>query len=616
MKRNLATILFIAFAIVGSSNSFTTEILPTSAKLDSALIIQAEFLMDFDDPLNMSNAGQDQWVRLEFDRPLTDKKLIWLDQPWLDHCWIYSYDRYNILIDSSYCGYDLPISDRLLENQHHLAELKKGTYKVVLRLLSCESIYIKIRVEPLSQVVRSQSRLDCYFGIYTGLVFLSIVYGILMFFIFRNRPWLFYSAYIFCVFFGQLVSFGYDQLTIFKGSENAIEPASLIVPFVVFTTRKLLIELFDLELKERKIRWVLNLIALIALTSLMLRALDYYAFALLLSNLSAALMSLMIFILAVTKGRKKTNYEKQIIYAMMAFSVGAAIFNLKNLGILPTNVFTQYSMIVGSSLDTLILARALFKKVQWAEIQRKFEFTERLKLLSKATKDAEKIISLELKVRSNMYKAIMNALNPHFLFNALNSVFRCVQLEDAMTAQQYLTHLCAIMRIVLQNSEFETVPIEHEVNFLEEYMMLEKIRKKEMLKYNFKIDPSIDVKKTFIPTGIIQPILENAIIHGTGQYDDTSSNVSMLIERVGDDLLISVTDQGLGYHESVKAKKNKVSTHKSFAMKLIRRRLALDYDESRSNLQIVSAYKKGTTVTIKMPFPEPGNYSQFMADYY
>lgn len=616
MEKALVTLLLLAITNVALSNSFTTEILPATTELKTALTIAADHQIAYDDPVDMTEPNQNHWVRLTFEHPMAENQVIWLDQPWLDHGWVYSYNELDVLIDSSYCGYDIPIKDRLLENQHLILELAEGTKKVLVRMRSCESIFVNIRIKTLSQAVRSQSRLDIGFGIYSGLVFLSIIYGLIMFFIFRNRPWLFYSAYIFAVFFGQLISFGFDQISIFKGSINAIEPAALIVPFIVFTTRKLLIVLFDLELKERRIRLILNAIALVALASLIFRLFNIYELALGLSNVSAFMMSLMIFYLAVTRGKQKTNYERQIIYAMMVFSVGAIIFNLKNLTLLPTMFITEYAMIICSCLDILLLARALYKKVEWAEEQRKIEYVDRIKLKTKTQKSSERIVELETSLRSYMYKAIMNALNPHFLFNALNSVFRCVQLEDSKSAQEYLARLCKIMRIVLQNSEFETVPIEHELDFLNEYMCLEKIRRKEMLQYEFIVDPQINQKTTFIPTGIIQPLLENAMIHGINEDLGMSGKVTLMINRVGDDLLIKIKDNGVGYHHSKKMKADKVSTHKSFALKLIRKRLELDYDETQYYIDIASQKNLGTTVTLKIPFPKSGNYNQFMADYF
>jgi sensor histidine kinase YesM len=616
MEKALVTLLVLAITNMALCNSFTTEILPATTELETALTIAADYQIEFDDPVNMTRANQSQWVRLVFENPTAENQVIWLDQPWLDHGWVYSYDELNVLIDSNYCGYDVPIKDRLLENQHLLLELAEGTKKVIVRMKSCESIFVNIRIKSLSQAVRSQSRLDIGFGIYSGLVFLSIIYGLIMFFVFRSRPWLFYSAYIFSVFFGQLISFGFDQITIYKGSINAIEPAALIVPFIVFTTRKLLIVLFDLELKERRIRRVLNVIALVALSSLIFRLFDFFELALTLSNISAFAMSIMIFHLAVTRVNQKTDYERQIIYAMMVFSIGAIIFNLKNLAILPTMFITEYAMIIGSCFDMLLLARAMYKKVEWAEEQRKNEYVDRIKLKTSTENDTKRIVELEIKLRSYMYKAIMNALNPHFLFNALNSVFRCVQLEDSKSAQEYLAKLSKIMRIVLQNSEFETVPIEHELNFLGEYMSLEKIRRKEMLQYEFIVDPQIDQRSTFIPTGIIQPLLENAVIHGINEDLGMSGKVFLTLDRVGDDLIIKVKDNGVGYHHSKKLKADKVRTHKSFALKLIRKRLELDYDETQYKIDIESQKNLGTTVTIKMPFPKPGNYNQFKADYF
>lgn len=198
-------------------------------------------------------------------------------------------------------------------------------------------------------------------------------------------------------------------------------------------------------------------------------------------------------------------------------------------------------------------------------------------------------------------RGIRSQMNPHFLLNAMSSIQNLIRKKEQEKADLYLGQFAGLMRKTLRNSAEEYIPLVDEIETLKQYCSLESLR--HPFKYEFQIDERIDAHNTYIPGMILQPIIENAIIHGLAPL---AGSRELLIEigpgREG--LNCTVTDNGIGLLASQKQMERK--NHQSVGMKLVRQRLELMGLNGRKHLSItdrstLSPPARGALVSLTIP---------------
>lgn len=188
-------------------------------------------------------------------------------------------------------------------------------------------------------------------------------------------------------------------------------------------------------------------------------------------------------------------------------------------------------------------------------------------------------------VQSEM-RALRAQLNPHFLFNSLNSIKHFIITNEPRSATRYLNKFAALMRLTLDNSRHSFISLEHEIEFLSLFLELERVRLGGKMNYEMIIEPGLSVSNIEIPPMVIQPFLENAIWHGIVNKPD-NGHVWIRFRTIEDSLEIVVEDNGIGRDASA-AIQGEHKTRKSMGMKLIRERLEL----------IEKLYKTGVTINV------------------
>lgn len=186
------------------------------------------------------------------------------------------------------------------------------------------------------------------------------------------------------------------------------------------------------------------------------------------------------------------------------------------------------------------------------------------------------------RVKMNMLRAQMN---PHFIFNSLNSINNFILKNDPQNASGYLTKFSRLMRLILDNSRSEWVTLENELNALDLYIQLEAIRFDNVFKYSLLLDEEIDPAQVIIPPLIIQPYIENAIWHGLLYRQEPGGVLLLEIKRVGDQLRIKVEDNGVGRQASTAMRSKSALKRKSHGMKITGERLEIvnmTYDANTS----------------------------------
>ena len=192
-------------------------------------------------------------------------------------------------------------------------------------------------------------------------------------------------------------------------------------------------------------------------------------------------------------------------------------------------------------------------------------------------------------------QALRAQINPHFLFNALNSIKRFILKNENDAAESYLTKYSHHIRDILHYSRKLTLSIHQEVTLLERYVEIEKIRTGEVFQFKVEIDNNIDQYETFIPTMVIQPFVENAIWHGI--LKERKGQISLSFKKIEDQIQIRLEDNGVGFDGGIQTGDD------SLGISLVQERIRLIgvHYNSRTNLKVTSRPGGGTQVLMLIP---------------
>lgn len=206
-------------------------------------------------------------------------------------------------------------------------------------------------------------------------------------------------------------------------------------------------------------------------------------------------------------------------------------------------------------------------------------------------------------------KALRAQMNPHFVFNSLNSIQHYILNSKGDEAVRYLNKFAKLIRIILNNSEKPTVTINEDIEAITLYMELEKMRFDNKFDYSIHVDSEIDGDYEEIPPMLIQPYLENAILHGINPKEGRG-NITITIKQDSQYIKISIVDDGIGREKSealqnIRAK----SKHTSLGMKITKDRVRIlnTMHQSHLSVNIIDLYNQqhdaiGTQVDIYIPY--------------
>lgn len=207
-------------------------------------------------------------------------------------------------------------------------------------------------------------------------------------------------------------------------------------------------------------------------------------------------------------------------------------------------------------------------------------------------------------------KALTSQMNPHFIFNAINSIQNFIMRNDADIAYDYLEKFSRLIRTVLTNSEKKEVILRDELDTMALYIELEQLRFEHSFDYVCEIDQQLNTEDIVIPALIIQPYIENAIWHGLMPLRNRRGRITLLITKQLDKLKIVLTDNGIGRSASdLIPKKIKSKDQQSMGTNLTSSRIKLFGNECNSSIQIIDNYNEqheatGTIIEILLPFIE------------
>lgn len=172
-------------------------------------------------------------------------------------------------------------------------------------------------------------------------------------------------------------------------------------------------------------------------------------------------------------------------------------------------------------------------------------------------------------------KSLRSQMNPHFIFNALNSVNSFIATNDERTANKYLSDFSKLMRAVLENSEENFIPLSKEIELIELYTKLEHFRFKDKFEYSIDVDKNIEISDYNIPPMLLQPYIENAVWHGL-RYKKEKGELRIAIQKkTVNTITISISDNGIGRDKSKVLKTDNQKKQNSKGMGNIKKRVSI-----------------------------------------
>jgi hypothetical protein len=196
-------------------------------------------------------------------------------------------------------------------------------------------------------------------------------------------------------------------------------------------------------------------------------------------------------------------------------------------------------------------------------------------------------------------------LNPHFMFNSLNAIQELILKEENEKSQTYLARFAKLLRMLLENADKPFIPLQTEIDFLQLYLSLEKLRIPDLL-FSIDVDRAVDTEKTMIPNMILQPYIENAIWHGLS-HKENDKQLQVRIKQSKGTTQYEIEDSGVGRQRSAELKSLYRKEHKSKGMELLSKRFKLLSKEYGSDIETSvtditsNGNITGTLVTIKVP---------------
>lgn len=205
-------------------------------------------------------------------------------------------------------------------------------------------------------------------------------------------------------------------------------------------------------------------------------------------------------------------------------------------------------------------------------------------------------------------KALRSQMNPHFVFNALNSIQDFVLSNDTREASRYLTKFARLMRLILENSESPIVPLDREIELLRYYTELESLRFDHRFSFSFHIDPDLNPAVVQIPGMLIQPHIENAIWHGLMHKKERGQLWVRFLKLDNKTIVCEIEDDGVGRAQAANLEKNRPTKHRSTGLSNIKSRLDLLKTQMGSDIPLhfedlytPDGSPSGTKVTVQIP---------------
>lgn len=214
------------------------------------------------------------------------------------------------------------------------------------------------------------------------------------------------------------------------------------------------------------------------------------------------------------------------------------------------------------------------------------------------------LYSIKTKNKEIALQSLRREMNPHFIFNSLNSVNQFISQNKELEANKYLTSYSHLMRNMMENSNKDFISLSSEIEQLKKYLDLEHLRFQDKFDYEITVDENLDTETTFVPNMLIQPHLENAIWHGL-RYRETKGLLQLRFGIKNNKISVLIDDDGIGLTKSAELKTRNQKVHQSRGLTNTKERISLLNELYKTNIAFsITEKNSGTTGTIvEITFP-------------
>jgi len=427
--------------------------------------------------------------------------------------------------------------------------------------------------------------------LFIGGMLLMILYSLGIFFIHRDRLFLFYAIYLFMLllYLGIRLPFLFayleSHLPRYMYLHNELIQILVNISYLWFAAIFLNASR-DFPLLDNAIRWAIRLLFVI--------------------------LALVFFVLITGY---LAEYEQYIIaterYFMILFALGAYIYIILNYkhkivlylvmgsmfflagGVLAMVFLNISYMMLGSAIEVFVFSLAMGYRIKQSEQEKKTIENE-----------MDKVRLIALKAQ----------MNPHFIFNSLNSIRAYVITNETKKASDYITKFAKLIRLILHYASKDAILLQSELEALQLYIELEQLRFRDDFGFDLRVDPRIKPNQVWVPPLILQPYVENAIVHGLAPKKDNKVLRVMVIMNQSH-LEFVVRDNGVGRNFSKNISKEMNPSHKSMAMELTRRRIELmdtdNVDKPKITITDLTENDKPNGTEVRFTLPLMINHEQY-----
>ncbi len=485
--------------------------------------------------------------------------------------------------------------------------------------------------------VRRDRLLFLFLAMLTGCLFFISIFAFYQFWLYKDKAFLWYVAYTLTaafvglfwidirLFFGLFSSFFHDLIfSVFL----------FIVPVLYSFFIGKMLKLPDQFKKGWLIVKILMIVAilqmLIEFTTIRTGRFmftDYYGYFV--SMFPVALLNIVLLVLtALSREKVKWFMFGGLLSMLLLWCMPMIVFPAMQFRMDPITmvlIFIPLYFLFGLTIEAVIFSFALSYRskivlVEKNNLQKQYslqlqeELSKRTSELEEKNKlvEKQKLIQIQTafdqKIAETEMIALRSQMNPHFIFNCLNSIKLYTLENDSAAASEYLTVFSQLIRLVLENSHSEKVSLQKELETLRLYIELEAMRFKDKVQYKIEVAPEIDQQYTEIPPLLIQPYVENAIWHGLMHKKNGGTINIAVTQSAEQSLLIEISDNGVGRQVSAAYKSKSATRQKSFGMKMTSERISIinqiykmEADIEINDIKDAFDNTAGTKVSIKIP---------------
>jgi LytS/YehU family sensor histidine kinase len=275
--------------------------------------------------------------------------------------------------------------------------------------------------------------------------------------------------------------------------------------------------------------------------------------------------------------------------AINKFGIHSALLTL-HFGVIAP--FWETTWFYGLILTAFLSLTWLFVSLRIAHIRKREKEKEQL---------SQRMVEME-------HTALQAQMNPHFIFNCLNSIQQYIFDQDIFAANKYISGFAKLIRATLQNSSKPFISLPDEISYLSGYLSLEKLRFKEKMDYSIEVDREVDDEAYIIPPMLVQPYVENSMRHGLRHKVEGKGFITIKFWKTGNRLFVTIEDNGIGRKKAGSFKTREHIEYQSKGMSLTADRIRMmntKYNDSILidiiDLEDATGKPMGTRVVMEFP---------------